>query len=347
MAAAGGTSMSQTNLTELQGLLEHITYANEETGYAIVKVKVAGHKDLVACVGNLLRPTPGEIVVMTGEWTNHEKYGRQFKVATCETKTPASVYGIQKYLGSGLIKGIGPVMAKRIVGKYGKKTLEIIEHHSEKLAEIPGIGAGRIGMIRQAWEDQKEIRAVMLFLQTHGVSAGFAAKIFKHYGKEAVRIVQDNPYRLAADIFGIGFITADKIAEKLGLPKESPVRAEAGILYVLSQLADQGHVYAPSPFCRTGLTILDIDAAIIQAMEKLQAAGRTPPKTARNRPTGHLQLALHVVRTRRQRGSRPSSAPPKQFRQIDTTGPRLSRRLAITLAEKQLQAIRTAVITRS
>jgi len=340
--------MNQTNLTELQGLLEHITYANEETGYAIVKVKVAGQKELVACVGNLLRPTPGEVVVMKGEWMNHEKYGRQFKVLACETKTPASVYGIQKYLGSGLIKGIGPVMAKRIVGKYGKKTLEIIEHHSEKLAEIPGIGAGRIGMIRQAWEDQKEIRAVMLFLQTHGVSAGFAAKIFKHYGKEAVRIVRDNPYRLAADIFGIGFITADKIAEKLGLPKESLIRAEAGIIYVLSQLADQGHVYAPQPFLvEQARAILDIgEEIIVQAIEKLQAEARIATE---DRPEldhrAVYSLPFYVAENQTAARLRSLIGAPKQFRQIDTDKALawVQEKLAITLAEKQLLAIRTAV----
>jgi len=261
--------MIEANLTDLQGLLEHITYFNEETGYAIIKVKVSGHKDLVACVGNLIRPTPGEIVAMKGEWTNHEKYGRQFRIVTCETKTPASVYGVQKYLGSGLIKGIGPVMAKRIVGKFGRKTLEIIENKTERLKEIPGIGEGRIAMIRKAWNEQKEIRTVMLFLQTHGVSVGFAAKIFKQYGREAIKIVQENPYRLAADIFGIGFITADRIAEKLGLPKESLVRAEAGLLYVLNQLAEQGHVYVPEPLLiQEAMNILGIEAGLITAPKR-------------------------------------------------------------------------------
>jgi len=347
-AAGDGTVMNETKLTELQGLLEHITYFNEETGYAIVKVKVPGQKELVACVGNLLRPTPGEVVVMRGEWTNHEKYGRQFKIISCETKTPASVYGIQKYLGSGLIKGIGPVMAKRIVGKFGKKTLDVIEHDIEKIKEIPGIGEGRIAMIRKAWDDQKEIRTVMLFLQTHGVSAGFAVKIFKQYGKEAVRIVQDNPYRLAADIFGIGFVTADKIAEKLGFPKESLVRAEAGLIYVLNQLADQGHVYAPQPvLVQEAMNILGVEAGLIEAALENLASSKMIVAEDREDPSRRAVYGLPFYLAENQTAARLRAliAAPKQIRKIDTDKALawVQEKLAITLAEKQLAAVRTAI----
>ena len=152
---------------------------------------------------------------------------------------PASVYGIEKYLGSGLIKGIGPVMAKRIVKEFDKKALDVIEKEIERLAEVDGIGEKRIGMIKKAWEDQKEIREVMLFLQTHGVSSGYATKIFKQYGNRSIEVVKQNPFRLATDMFGIGFITADKIAENLGFPKDSDLSAEAGSLYVLNQLSDE------------------------------------------------------------------------------------------------------------
>jgi hypothetical protein len=161
---------------------------------------------------------------------------------------PASVNGIQKYLGSGLIKGIGPVMAKRIVKKFGKDTLDVIEADAEKLSAVEGIGIKRIQMIKKAWADQKEIREVMIFLQSHGVSSGYATKIFKQYGNEAIKVVKENPYRLATDIFGIGFITADKIPEKLGFGKDSELRAQAGILYVLRELSDEGHVYYPYEF---------------------------------------------------------------------------------------------------
>ena len=232
-------------LADLQGQIERITYVNIENGYTVARVKVYGQRDLVTVVGNLMSPTPGEILKMKGEWANHPKYGEQFKVVHYKSLVPGSVYGIQKYLGSGLIKGIGPIMAKRIVNKFGKQTLDIIESQVEKLASVDGIGKKRILMIKKAWDDQKEIREVMLFLQTHGVSSGYATKIFKQYGNRSVEVVKKNPYRLASDIFGIGFITADSIAEKLGFAKDSELRVEAGILYVLQQLADEGHVYYP------------------------------------------------------------------------------------------------------
>ncbi|MDY6855688.1 MAG: ATP-dependent RecD-like DNA helicase [Thermodesulfobacteriota bacterium] len=232
-------------LCDLEGQIERITYTNDENGFTIAKVKVYGHQNLVAVVGNLMAPTPGEIIKMKGEWVNHPKYGEQFKIVQCKTAVPASVYGIQRYIGSGLIKGIGPVMSKRIVNKFGKETLDIIELEIERLLEVEGIGRKRIDMIAQAWADQKEIREVMLFLQSHEVSSGYATKIFKHYGNRSIEVVKNNPYNLAHDIFGIGFVTADSIAEKLGFSKDCEIRAEAGILYVLHQLSDAGHIYFP------------------------------------------------------------------------------------------------------
>ncbi|MFC1895425.1 helix-hairpin-helix domain-containing protein, partial [Thermodesulfobacteriota bacterium] len=236
---------SRSVMADLQGQIERITYTNDENGYTIAKVKVYGQRDLVTVVGNLMAPMPGEIIRMRGEWANHPKYGQQFKIVHYKTMVPASVYGMQKYLGSGLIKGIGPIMAKRIVDKFGKQTLDIIEQELEKLSEVDGIGKKRIGMIKGAWAEQKEIRQVMVFLQAHGVSSGYATKIFKQYRGKSIEIVKENPYRLATDIFGIGFVTADRIAEKLGFSKGSELRAQAGILYVLNQLSDDGHVYYP------------------------------------------------------------------------------------------------------
>jgi len=230
--------MQQTTTSaDLQGQIERITFTSEETGYTVAKVKVYGRQDMVTVIGNMINPTPGEIIKMKGEWGNHPQYGEQFKFSFCQTTVPASVHGIEKYLGSGLIKGIGPVMAKRIVKMFKEETLNIIEKETEKLTKVAGIGTKRIGMIKKAWEEQKEIREVMIFLQSHGVSSGYAAKIYKQYGNGSIKVVQENPYRLATDIFGIGFITADKIAENLGFAKDSDLRAAAGILYVLPQLS--------------------------------------------------------------------------------------------------------------
>jgi exodeoxyribonuclease V alpha subunit len=218
-------------LTTLNGQIERITFSNEESGFTIAKVKVRGRRDLVTVVGVLMAPMPGEILDMKGEWTSHPKFGEQFKVVEYRTKVPATVDGIRKYLGSGLIKGLGPVMAGRIVDRFEKTTLDVIEEDIQRLAEVEGIGKKRIAMIAEAWDAQREIRDVMLFLQSHGVSSGYATKIFKQYGNRSIAIVKQNPYRLATDIYGIGFITADQIAAKLGIAKNAGMRVEAGILY--------------------------------------------------------------------------------------------------------------------
>ncbi|MCD6584832.1 MAG: ATP-dependent RecD-like DNA helicase [Desulfobacteraceae bacterium] len=230
---------------DLTGQIERITYTNPENGYTIAQVKVRGEKRVVSVVGNLIDPMPGEMVELQGQWKIHPKYGEQFDVEEYRTTVPATIHGIKKYLGSGLIKGIGPVMAGRIVAQFGKKTLDIIENNIEKLSEIDGIGGKRIEMIQTAWEEQKEIRTVMMFLQSHQVSTGYATKIFKQYGDRSITVVTENPFQMATDIFGIGFITADKIAANIGFSKDSPLRIRAGILYVLNELSSDGHVYYP------------------------------------------------------------------------------------------------------
>ena len=232
---------------DLTGQIERITYTNPENGYTIAQVKVRGEKRVVSVVGNLIDPMPGEMVELQGQWKIHPKYGEQFDVEEYRTTVPATIHGIKKYLGSGLIKGIGPVMAGRIVAQFGKKTLDIIENDIEKLSEIDGIGGKRIEMIQTAWEEQKEIRTVMMFLQSHQVSTGYATKIFKQYGDRSITVVTENPFQMATDIFGIGFITADKIAANIGFSKDSPLRIRAGILYVLNELSSDGHVYYPYP----------------------------------------------------------------------------------------------------
>ncbi|PKL49840.1 MAG: ATP-dependent RecD-like DNA helicase [Nitrospira bacterium HGW-Nitrospira-1] len=263
-------------LIELQGQLERITYHNEENHYTIAKLKVKGQRALVTIVGCLVSMTPGEVLRLKGSWDAHPKYGEQFKVVSYETVTPATVKGIERYLGSGLIKGIGPVMAKRLVNKFGLETLDIIEKDVERLKEVEGIGEKRIDMISAAWAGQKEVRDVMLFLQGHEVSSTYAAKIYRQYGKASISVVKENPYQLADDIFGIGFLIADKIAGKLGIPKDSEMRAEAGILYVLRKLADDGHVYYPyEDLIAESMKILDIDTGIITcALKKIAAAHR-------------------------------------------------------------------------
>lgn len=232
-------------MEEIRGEIERITYSNEENGYAVIKVRVSRQKELITVVGNIIGVSPGEVLRMKGEWVTHTKFGEQFKVTHYRSEIPATIVGIERYLGSGLIKGIGPVMSKRIVKVFGEKTLDIIEKEPEKLLRVEGIGEHRVGLIKEAWDEQKEIRSVMIFLQSHGVSSVYASKIYKKYGKESIEVVTENPYRLAHDIWGIGFFTADKIAKQMGFDKENPLRAEAGIMHILHENADKGHVYIP------------------------------------------------------------------------------------------------------
>ena len=180
-------------LEDIQGQIERVTFHNEENGFTIARLKVKGFRELVTAVGNLMAPVPGQVLQATGEWRTHPQFGEQFKIVRYQTLVPATVAGIEKYLGSGLVKGIGPVMAKRIVKAFGKETLDVIEESVERLREVDGIGEKRVSMIRKAWADQKEIREVMVFLQGHGVSAGYATKIFKQYRNQSIEVVKGKP----------------------------------------------------------------------------------------------------------------------------------------------------------
>ncbi len=244
---------------KLQGLVERITFTSEETGYSVIKLRAPGYRDLVTAVGNFVSLCPGETLLMEGTWGAHARFGRQFRVDRYETAAPSTVEGIRKYLGSGLIRGIGPKMAERIVKCFAEKTLDVIESQIERLLEIDGIGKYRVGQIQRAWEEQKEIRTLMIFLRSNGTSAALASRIFKNYGQQSVDIVRENPYRLAMDIAGVGFLTADKLAGNLGFAADSPLRAEAGILFVLHESAEDGHVCMPflllMELCRNRLRI--------------------------------------------------------------------------------------------
>ena len=269
-------AMPVRSYTTLQGTLERITYVNEENHYVVARLQVPGRKELTTIVGNLPSVTPGETLKLTGEWTLHTKYGEQFKVEAFETIVPATVAGIEKYLGSGLIKGIGPVFARRLVEAFGTETLRIIEGEPSRLLTVDGIGEVRLQRIRTAWEEQKEIRDVMIFLQGHGVSSAYGAKIFKAYGKSSIAVVQENPYRLARDIYGIGFKTADRIAQAIGIEKHSPLRVEAGVIHVLNELAEDGQVYFPfDRLEKESAGILEVESTVTaQAIERLRQEGQ-------------------------------------------------------------------------
>ena len=248
----------------LSGILERITYHNEENGYTVGRLAVEGSRDLITVIGNFTNPIVGELLVCEGCWVAHREFGRQFAMERYSTARPATTFAIEKYLGSGLIKGVGPVMAKRMVDLFQTETLDVIEKEPGKLLRVEGIGARRVAMIQRAWHEQREIRNVMLFLQGKGVSATYAVKIYKKYADQSIAVVEENPYRLAQDIWGIGFKTADKIAQQLGVAPDSPRRLEAGLLYTLSEATDFGHMYLPeSKLYASAATILDVDAVLL------------------------------------------------------------------------------------
>jgi exodeoxyribonuclease V alpha subunit len=248
----------------LDGVLERVTFANPETGYTIARVDSGRGGDLITVVGPLLGAQVGESLRMRGRWSSHPKYGKQFEVWSYTTVLPATVQGIQRYLGSGLIKGIGPVMAERMVGHFGVDIMHIIEDTPARLIEVGGLGPKRTAMITAAWAEQKAIKEVMIFLQGVGVSTSLAVRIYKKYGDGAISVVRAEPYRLASDVWGIGFKTADTIATAVGIAKDSPERIKAGLAYTLSEAADDGHCYLPAPNLITDAAkILEVPAELI------------------------------------------------------------------------------------
>lgn len=268
-------------MEQLTGSVERITFYNPENGYTVLRlqpektrVKGAGRDGLVTVTGNLPEITPGEYLSLQGQWSNNPKHGLQFQVEICTQTAPATVAGIRRYLGSGLIKGIGPRLADRIVARFGEKTLDVIENRPQLLREVPDIGPKRAMLVAAAWEEQKQVKEIMLFLHSHGISTSLAIKIYKHYGAQSLAVLQQDPYRLARDIYGIGFKTADRIAQSLGLPFDHPSRIEAGLVYVLNQSSDAGHVYLPrQELLAEAGKLLDVDAEQLPpALERLDQA---------------------------------------------------------------------------
>jgi len=343
--------MSYDNLAELRGQIERVTYTNEENGYTVARVKVYGRTDLVTVVGNFMNPTPGEVIKAHGEWSTHAMYGDQFKIESYECMVPATVYGIRKYLGSGLIKGIGPVMAERIVKAFGKDTLDVIENDIQKLIDVDGIGKKRVEMIKNAWIEQKEISEVMVFLQSHGVSSAYATKIYREYGNDSISVVQENPYRLAMDIFGIGFVTADRIASTMGYSEESEARAEAGIIYILNELSNDGHVYYPyTELVDKCQKALDVDKGIIfRSLESLADDKRIVVEELNEIDGGQngksVYLAkFHLCETSIAVRLKGIMDAPCSIREFDTEKSIewVQGQLSMTLAERQVEAVRMA-----
>jgi exodeoxyribonuclease V alpha subunit len=331
--------------TSLEGSVARITYVSEETQYVVARLDVPGKPDPVTIVGTVLSLTPGETLRLHGRWSHHPKYGEQFRVERYESVVPATITGIRKYLGSGMIKGIGPVFAGRLVEAFGEDTLKVIEGTPGRLAEVEGIGPIRQQRIVSAWAEQREIREVMLFLQGHGVSPAYAVKIFKAYGQAAIATVRENPYRLARDIRGIGFKTADRIARELGVPADSPLRAAAGILHTLNELTDEGHVYVPADeLLRAAEERLEIPAALLpDALSALDADEAVVVERPAAGRAVYLK-PLHVSETQLARRLADLLRAPRTLPPVDMAHalPWVEGRTGLALTDEQRQAVRLA-----
>jgi exodeoxyribonuclease V alpha subunit len=333
----------------LEGVLDRIVFFNEENGFTVARLQVPKRQDLVAIVGVLPSPMPGETLRLKGEWVIDNKFGEQFRVQSCLSVLPATITGIEKYLGSGMVKGIGPIMAKRIVARFGLETLDVIEENSERLLEVEGIGPVRIDRISKAWQEQKEIREVMIFLQGEGVSSTYAVKIYKAYGDKAIAVVKENPYRLALDISGIGFKTADKIAQNMGIDPKSPMRAEAGIIHVLSDLVDEGHVYYPYEELKgKAIELLAVEENILDtALATLSDQRRVVIEDYPDHKAVYL-TPLHVAETNAATRLKALLESPKQLLQIDIEKAIewVSKVNRLELAEMQKEALRKAITSK-
>lgn len=342
----------------LEGVVERLTFHSDESGYTVARLKVPGAHDLVTIVGSFAHIESGQTLRLSGFWREHPKFGAQFQVLHYQELKPATLTGIEKYLGSGLIKGIGPVMARRIVTHFGLETLEVIEHQSERLIEVPGISHGRLQRIQAAWEAQKTIKEVMVFLQGHGVSTTYAAKIFKQYGQQAIATVTHNPYQLAADIYGIGFLTADKIARTIGIAPDSEFRFRAGTLYVLTEAAEEGHCFLPQQELvervvkQLALPEYPVDPArVLTLTEQMAATGELVIQPGEQGQADHLRCYQptffhteeHMARLLAQLASRPLEIDlPRVQRWID----RYTQHHEITLSAQQREAVELAARSR-
>ncbi|MGW8758217.1 SF1B family DNA helicase RecD2 [Streptomyces albidoflavus] len=344
-------------LAVLEAVLERITYANEENGYTVARVDTGrGGGELLTVVGALLGAQPGEALRMEGRWGSHPQYGKQFTVENYTTVLPATVQGIRRYLGSGLIKGIGPRIADRITEHFGIDTLDVIETDAKRLVEVPGLGPKRTKMIAAAWEEQKAIKEVMVFLQGVGVTTSIAVRIYKKYGDASISVVRNQPYRLAADVWGIGFLTADRIAQAVGIPHDSPDRVKAGLQYALSQSSDQGHVYLPEDrLIADAVKLLQVDTGlVIDCLGELAADEEGVVREKVPGPDGEPVTAVYLVPFHRAEVSlaaqllRLLRAPDDRmpaFRDVDWEKALgwLARRTGTELAPEQRDAVRLAL----
>jgi exodeoxyribonuclease V alpha subunit len=333
----------------LAGLVERVTFHSPETGFCVLRVKVRGQRDLVTVVGAAAAIAAGEFVQASGAWVNDRTHGLQFKAAFLKPAPPTTREGIERYLGSGMVKGIGPIYAKRLVQAFGETVFEVVEQAPGRLREVDGIGPKRAARIVRGWAEQKVVREIMLFLHSHGVGTSRAVRIFKTYGADAVQVITDNPYRLARDIRGIGFKSADQIAARLGIERTAMIRARAGISYALAEAMDQGHCGLPrDELLGLAAELLEIPPEVVEAALELELAdGAVVADTVEDRPCVFL-AGLH----RAERGiaerltSLAEGSPPWPAIDLDQALPWVEAKTGLGLAESQRAAVRLSLASK-
>ena len=333
----------------LAGLVERVTYHNAENGFCVLRIKARGHRELITVVGHAAVITAGEWVTASGEWTNDRTHGQQFKTRFMRTSAPTSVDGIEKYLGSGMIRGIGPVYAKKLIKAFGEKVFDIIEAEPNRLREVTGIGQVRARRITDGWAEQKIIREIMVFLHSHGVGTARAVRIFKTYGSDAIQVMTENPYRLASDIRGIGFKTADAIAMKLGIEKTAMIRVRAGISYALTEAMDEGHCGLPTEeLAPLAVKLLEVDKELVLTALNLELAdGTVIADKVQEIPCiflGGLYRAEQIIAERLQRLI--NGKLPWPYIDPEKALPWTEKKTGLSLAESQVTAIRLALISK-
>jgi len=342
----GASKAAAQDFERIDGLVERVTFHNAESGFCVLRLQVRGERELVTLVGHAPAVTPGEYASASGHWITDREHGRQFKAVFVKVSPPTTLTGIERYLGSGMVKGIGPVYAARLVSAFGAAVFETIERTPDRLREIPGIGAVRARKITSGWSDQKVVREIMVFLHGHGVSTLRAVRIFKTYGTDAVAVVAKNPYTLARDIRGIGFLSADTIAEKVGIARDSPLRARAGISYALAEASREGHCGLPrAELVELATKLLEIPTPIIDAAidaeladELLIADTVDDTPSVFSGPLYHAErsIADHIRRLK-------TGVLPWDAFDVEKAIAWVERKLAIDLADSQRQAIRRAL----
>jgi len=344
-----GPSHHDNDREPLSGLVERVTFHSPDTGFCVLRVKVRGHRELVSVIGSAASIQPGEFIQCSGRWDNNRDHGMQFKTTFLKVMPPSSIEGIEKYLGSGMIKGIGPHFAKKLVKAFGEEVFDVIEKEPDRLLKLSGIGAKRVERITSGWSDQKAIREIMVFLQSNGVGTSRAVRIYKTYGADAIPLVSENPYRLAKDIKGIGFKTADQVAEKLGIEKTAMIRARAGISYTLTEAVSEGHCGLPEDdLFPAAEKLLEIPTTILRDALQLELQDETviADNMAGQRCIflGHLWNAEKLIAERLK--TLAIGKPNWAEIDTDTAIPWIEKKLGVTLATSQREAIKKAVASK-